>query len=108
MASPPPATAIHNAVDAAEVIKFWHGIVAEHLRCDNNDTISQATIRSAFVVSHVICGLSTISLGLGTAIAYLASGYPRYQAAMATVAGFLLIGGLGMLGYALEAGLGHP
>jgi hypothetical protein len=56
----------------------------------------------------MICGLSTISLVVGTAIAYLANGYPKYQAAMETVAGFLLIGGLGMLGYALEAVLGHP
>jgi len=47
-------------------------------------------------------------LVLGTAIAYLANGYPKYQAAMETVAGFLLLGGLGMLGYALEAILGHP
>jgi hypothetical protein len=56
----------------------------------------------------MICGLSTISLVLGTAIAYLGNGYPRYQAATETVAGFLLIGGLGMLGYALEAVFGHP
>lgn len=56
----------------------------------------------------MICGLSTISLVLGTAIAYLASGHPKYQEAMETVAGFLLIGGLGMLGYALETVLGHP
>ena len=56
----------------------------------------------------MICGLSTISLLLGTAIAYLANGYPKYQTAMETVAGFLLIGGLGMLGYALEAVLRHP
>jgi hypothetical protein len=56
----------------------------------------------------MICGLSTISLVLASAIAYLANGYPKYQAAMETVAGFLLIGGLGMLGYALETVLGHP
>jgi hypothetical protein len=56
----------------------------------------------------MICGLSMISLVVGTAIAYLANGHPKYQAAMETVAGFLLIGGLGMLGYALEAVLGHP
>ena len=45
---------------------------------------------------------------IGTAIAYLANGYPRYQEAMEAVAGFLLIGGLGMLGYGLEAAVGHP
>jgi hypothetical protein len=56
----------------------------------------------------MICGLSTIGLVLGTAIAYLANGYPKYQAVLETVAGLLLIGGLGMLGYALEAILGHP
>jgi hypothetical protein len=56
----------------------------------------------------MICGLSTFSLVLGTTIAYLANGYPKYQAAMETVAGFLLLGGLAMLGYALEAVLGHP
>jgi hypothetical protein len=56
----------------------------------------------------MICGLSAISLVLGAAIAFLAKGYPKHQAAMETVAGFLLIGGLGMLGYALEAVLGHP
>ena len=42
----------------------------------------------------MICGLSTISLMLGTAIACLANGYPKYQTAMETVAGLLLIGGI--------------
>jgi hypothetical protein len=56
----------------------------------------------------IICGLSTMCLLLGTAIACLANGYPKYQAAMETVAGYLLIGGLGMLGYALEADFGPP
>ena len=45
---------------------------------------------------------------LGTAIAYTAKGYPKHRAAIETVAGVLLIGGLGLLGYALEAALGHP
>jgi hypothetical protein len=56
----------------------------------------------------MICGLSTIGLLLGTAIACLANGYPKHQAVLETVAGFLLIGGLGMLGYALETTIGHP
>ena len=56
----------------------------------------------------MMCGLSTISLLLGTAIACLANGYPKHRTVMETVAGFLLIGGLGMLGYALEAVFGHP
>jgi hypothetical protein len=54
----------------------------------------------------MITGLSTISLLLATAIAYLANGYPNYRVTMETVAGFLLLGGLGMLGYALEASIG--
>jgi hypothetical protein len=56
----------------------------------------------------MICGLSAISLVFGTAIAYLANGYPKHRAAMETVAGILLLGGLGLMGYALEAVLGHP
>ena len=56
----------------------------------------------------MITGLSTISLILGTAIAYLASGYPKHRLAMETVGGFLLLGGLGLIGYGLEAVLGHP
>jgi len=56
----------------------------------------------------MITGLSTLSLILGTAIAYLASGYPERQAVMETVGGILLIGGLSLMGYALEAVLGHP
>jgi hypothetical protein len=58
--------------------------------------------------SAMITGLSTISLLLGTAIAYLASGYPERQAAMETVGGVLLLAGLGLMGYALEAVLGRP
>jgi hypothetical protein len=45
---------------------------------------------------------------LGTAIACMAKGYPKHRAAIETMAGILLIGGLGLLGYALEAVLGHP
>ena len=56
--------------------------------------------------SVMITGLSTISLLLGTAIAYMASRYPENRAVMETVGGILLIGGLGLIGYALEAVLG--
>lgn len=56
----------------------------------------------------MIVGLSTISLLLGTAIAYMASRYPERRAIMETVGGVLLIGGLGFMGYALEATLGPP
>ena len=55
----------------------------------------------------MITGLSTISLLLGTAISYLASGYAERQAVMETVGGILLIGGLWLMGYALEAVLGY-
>jgi hypothetical protein len=56
----------------------------------------------------MITGLSTISLLLGTAIAYMARGYPERQAVMETAGGILLISGLGLMGYALECILGHP
>jgi hypothetical protein len=58
--------------------------------------------------SVMITGLSTISLLVGTAVAYMASGYPERQAAMETAGGVLLLAGLGLMGYALEAVLGHP
>jgi hypothetical protein len=56
----------------------------------------------------MITGLSTISLLLGTAIAYMASGYPERRAAVETLGGILLPGGLGLMGYALECFLGQP
>ena len=58
--------------------------------------------------SVMITGLSTISLLLGTAVAYMASGYPERQAAMETAGGVLLLAGLSLMGYTLEAVLGHP
>jgi hypothetical protein len=58
--------------------------------------------------SVMIAGLNTISLVLGTAVAYLASGYPKHRAAIGTVGGILLLGGFGLMGYALECALGHP
>jgi hypothetical protein len=54
----------------------------------------------------MITAFSVISLVLGTAIAYLANSYPKYRAVMETVGGILIIGGLGLVGYALEAVLG--
>ena len=56
----------------------------------------------------MITGLSTISLILGTAIAYMARGHPERQAVLETVGGILLIGGFGLMGYMLETVLGHP
>jgi hypothetical protein len=56
----------------------------------------------------MILGLSTMSLLLGTAVAYMASRYPERRAIMETVGGVLLISGLGFMGYALEAALGPP
>jgi hypothetical protein len=56
----------------------------------------------------MITGLISIILLLGTAIASMATRYPEHRTVMETVGGFLLIGGLGLLGYALEAVLGHP
>jgi hypothetical protein len=56
----------------------------------------------------MITGLSTISLLLGTTIAYMATRYPERRAVMETVGGVLLIGRLGLMGYALEAVLGQP
>ena len=56
----------------------------------------------------MIVGLSMISLALGTSIAYMANGYPKHRAILETVGGVLLLAGLGSMGYALEAVLGHP
>jgi hypothetical protein len=56
----------------------------------------------------MICGLSVISLMLGSAIACMAKNYPKHRAAVETVAGILLIGGLGSLGNVLEVILGRP
>lgn len=52
--------------------------------------------------------ISAISFVLGAAVAYVANGYPEYLPAIETVAGILSIGGLALLGYALEAASGQP
>ena len=56
----------------------------------------------------MITGLSAISLMLGTAIAYSASSYPKHRAAIESLAGLLLLGGLALMGYTLEAVVGQP
>jgi hypothetical protein len=56
----------------------------------------------------MIAWTSTSTIVLGAAMAYLASADVRYQAAMETVAGFLLLGGFGLLGYGLKCALGQP
>jgi hypothetical protein len=56
----------------------------------------------------MITVFSVTGLVLGTAIAYIANSYPKYRAVIETVGGILLICGLGLVGYSLEAVLGPP
>ena len=63
---------------------------------------------SCITWSAMITGLSTISILLGSAIACMASRYPEHRTGMQTAGGVLLIGGLGLMGYALETVLGPP
>lgn len=56
----------------------------------------------------MISGFSTVSLVVGTSIAYIANGYPKHRAILETVGGVLLLAGLGLMGYAVELVLGHP
>jgi cytochrome c biogenesis protein CcdA len=56
----------------------------------------------------MIAGFSTACVVFGAAIAYMAKSYPRRREALETVGGILLIGGFGLLGYALESLCGHP
>jgi hypothetical protein len=77
----------------------------------NQSRVISSNVNSAFRIdlwSVMITGLSTISLVLGTTIACMANGYPKHQAAIETVAGIFLLGGLGLMGYALECVVGHP
>lgn len=56
----------------------------------------------------MIATISARSFALGATVAYLANRYPGYRESIETVAGVLLIGGLGLLGYALKTISGHP
>jgi hypothetical protein len=56
----------------------------------------------------MVATISAFSFVLGAMVAYLANRYPGYREAIETVAGVLLIGDLGLLGFALKAVSGHP
>jgi hypothetical protein len=56
----------------------------------------------------MIATIGAISFVLGATVAYLANRYPEHREAIETAAGVILIGGLGLLGYALKAVSGHP
>jgi hypothetical protein len=54
----------------------------------------------------MIAGFRAFCMVFGAAIAYMAKSYPRHREAIETMGGILLIGGFGLLGFALESG--HP
>ena len=56
----------------------------------------------------MIATISAISLVLGATVAYLADRYPEHREVIETVAGVILIGGLGLLGCALKTVSGYP
>lgn len=77
----------------------------------DSDCCLAANVKSVFdidLLSNDITGISAASLVLGTAIAYMANGYPERREVLETVAGILLIGGLGLMGFALETVFGYP
>ena len=55
-----------------------------------------------------IVATSAIGFVLGATAAYAVSRYPGQREIIETVAGIILIGGLGLLGFALEIVLRHP
>jgi len=55
-----------------------------------------------FYCRTMIAGFGTMGVLLGVAMATLAPDYPRHQAVIENVAGFLLLGGFGLLGYDLQ------
>jgi len=55
-----------------------------------------------------IGAISIVSVTLGTALAYTASRLPRWQVTLEVVAGWLLIGGFGLLGYAIQCVVVQP
>ena len=54
----------------------------------------------------MIAAITTVTLG--ATLAYVASNLPRHQATFETVAGWLLIGGFGLLGYAIDRAIAQP
>lgn len=59
-------------------------------------------------VTAMMGGLSVASIVVGAAVGYVAPRYPRFQVVIETIAGILLIAGLGVLGYALGCILDRP
>jgi hypothetical protein len=55
-----------------------------------------------------IVATSAASFVLGATAAYAASRFPGQREVIETVAGIILIGGLGLLGFVLEFVLRHP
>lgn len=55
----------------------------------------------------IFCTLGALSLLLGTAIAYAAEWHPRRGAAMELWGGFLIVGGIAMLGFQLGHAIGQ-
>ena len=56
----------------------------------------------------LLCGLSVLSLSLGTAVAYAADRCPSRRPTLEMWGGLLIIGGLAILGFALGPYMGHP
>jgi hypothetical protein len=55
----------------------------------------------------MVTGLGAACVILGAAIACWADALPRHRVVMERLAGFLLLGGFGLLGYALSNATGH-
>jgi VIT1/CCC1 family predicted Fe2+/Mn2+ transporter len=56
----------------------------------------------------LFCGFGASSFVLGTVIAYAAERRPRRKAKMELCGGFLIIGGIAVLGYGLGHAVGRP
>jgi hypothetical protein len=56
----------------------------------------------------MVLASSIVGVTLGAAIACVAGRYPRHRGLIETVAGVLLLGGFGLLGYLLGGIFGKP